>query len=79
MADHCHVCIRDTFSRSGNKSCPILMDAMVYKIDHPEYPKQWVYDKDGIPTCTSFRHYQNRVRSKPEEKKEDPSQILMEV
>lgn len=33
--------------------CSIIGDTMAYEIGNPEYPKEWVYGKDG-PTCTAF-------------------------
>lgn len=34
--------------------CKILADTFAYDIDHPNYPKEWVYGCDGCPRCTAF-------------------------
>ena len=38
----------------GGDSCPIIPLTMIYDPGDPEYPKEWVYDKDDNPTCTFF-------------------------
>lgn len=38
----------------ANNICRTPLNAMIYEIGDPQYPKQWIY-KDGKPTCTSFR------------------------
>jgi len=35
--------------------CIIDLMAMNFDIDDGKYPKEWVYDKDGEPTCTKFK------------------------
>jgi len=34
--------------------CDIYSDALLYDLGHRHYPKEWIYDKDGRPTCTAF-------------------------
>lgn len=34
--------------------CEIWMDTMLYNKECPDYPKEWVFDKEGVPTCTAF-------------------------
>lgn len=40
--------------------CKIWPATMAYGTDHPKYPKQWIYDKDDVPTCTSFSEKKSR-------------------
>lgn len=34
--------------------CKILADSLCFEVNEPEYPKEWVYDENNKPTCTSF-------------------------
>jgi len=34
--------------------CDIFCDTMIYNPGDAEYPKEWVYDANGQPTCTAF-------------------------
>lgn len=33
--------------------CEIKTNAMIYDVDDPSYPEEWIYD-DESPTCTAF-------------------------
>lgn len=46
----CKRCKRDT----AQLSCDILMRALAYPIDAPQYPKEWVRDASGAALCTAF-------------------------
>jgi hypothetical protein len=35
-------------------SCQLLLSSLIYETSHPAYPKEWVFDADGRPTCTAF-------------------------
>jgi len=35
--------------------CEIEGAAMFYQIGDEDYPKQWIYGRDGQPKCTAFR------------------------
>ena len=37
-----------------NEVCRIIANTMAYKPEDAEYPKEWVYGKDGQPCCTAF-------------------------
>lgn len=57
----CCRCARDKAMREGcdidecddNEKCEIIANTMVYDIDDPEYPKEWIEDESG-PRCTAF-------------------------
>jgi hypothetical protein len=34
--------------------CPIIVAAMAFAEDHPEYPREWQFGPDGQPVCTGF-------------------------
>lgn len=52
----CSNCGRDRKFREtweAEDGCPILASVMALSIDHPDYPKEWIYKADG-PHCTAF-------------------------
>lgn len=34
--------------------CEKLFNAVLYEIGEPEYPPEWRFDSEGVPTCTAF-------------------------
>jgi len=48
FCDWCDYCERDK-----DEDCPILADSLAFDVDHPRYPREWVYGKDG-PECTAY-------------------------
>lgn len=56
----CDHCARDAAYREAGEdadpaiACQILSDTLVYSVTDPEYPKEWVYDRNGVPCCTAF-------------------------
>lgn len=51
---YCMNCINCDPDPCGKKQCGILCDALVYDVNEPEYPKEWVYDEKGQPKCTAW-------------------------
>ena len=45
----CENCKRDI-----NGDCPIYAASLAFHKDDKEYPKEWVIDEDGQPTCTAY-------------------------
>lgn len=43
----CHHC-----SKEGR--CGIWLDAWAFAKDDDEYPREWVFDVDGVPMCTAY-------------------------
>ena len=56
----CANCERDKAYRDGGPdadpaiACRIIADTFVYAVSDPRYPKEWVYDRDGCPSCTAY-------------------------
>jgi hypothetical protein len=48
-ARYCDRCVHDQFN-----DCEIHTAALCFGEDDPDYPREWVYDEDGTPTCTKF-------------------------
>jgi hypothetical protein len=36
--------------------------SMLFDVDDPEYPKEWVYTESGAPTCTAWKKKRSRRR-----------------
>lgn len=54
--EFCEQCIHEKFCHTQNendKTCDILTSAMVFSTKDPEYPREWIYDSLGHPTCTA--------------------------
>lgn len=57
---HAAACARCTKWERGHDpegfddGCLIQDRAIMFEKDDPAYPKQWVYGRDGQPTCTAF-------------------------
>lgn len=51
----CDRCVKDRDWRENEDNpCEIHNNALVYDENDEDYPKEWIYDKDGNPTCTAF-------------------------
>ena len=53
----CENCIHGKYEHTGvieDTPCEILTASFMCDIDDPIYPKEWVYDSEGKPTCTAF-------------------------
>lgn len=51
---HCWKCIHCDPDPNGKKQCDILCATFWFSPKDPEYPKEWIYDDNGKPTCTSW-------------------------
>ena len=55
----CGRCKRDAAYRAGTgDSCPIVASTMVYSVNDPNYPAEWVQNDDDVfgssARCTAF-------------------------
>ncbi len=62
FCERCHYDQKYQRTQDGKYGCKIIMLTHVYNIDDPEYPKEWVQDEAGNPTCTKFKLPTKRVR-----------------
>ena len=46
----CASCIKD-----DHDNCSIIAYSMAFSIGDEEYPKEWVYNKNGNATCTAYQ------------------------
>lgn len=49
---YCELCTKN----KDHEGCKIQLMTMAFDIDEPDYPKQWVHDKDGYAVCTAFQY-----------------------
>jgi hypothetical protein len=55
-SNFCEQCVHEKFMHTQchkDKKCGILSASLMYGINEPEYPKEWVYNSEE-PTCTEF-------------------------
>ena len=51
MRKFCDRCTKD----DPDTGCEIVMLSMMYEIEEPDFPKEWVQDSEGgNPRCTAF-------------------------
>jgi hypothetical protein len=51
----CYRCKHDDYDNAVY--CPILGASLVYEVDDPQYPKEWIADERGpqyLGICTAF-------------------------
>lgn len=51
MQKYCYTCKKDD---QKDLFCPLLGDALCFDVDDEEFPKEWTYGLDGLPTCTAY-------------------------
>ena len=53
----CMNCINCNPDPRGKKQCEILLKTLVYDVTSPEYPSEWIYDKNMQGKCTAFNKW----------------------
>lgn len=56
MSQYCYQCLHEHPDPDVKTKCDIMTSSMVFGIDEPGYPKEWVI-KDGCPTCLKFQKW----------------------
>lgn len=46
--------LHDPENCDDSGKCEILSNSMLYNYNEPGYPKEWIYDENDKPSCTSF-------------------------
>lgn len=62
----CAICLRDRPAREdtdGLDGCSILANVMLFEIDHPNYPKEWVIE-DAEAKCTAFELDKDELKTR---------------
>lgn len=45
---------KDFYECAPEELCEIIGGTQLYELSDPEYPKEWIYNAEGVPTCTAF-------------------------
>lgn len=56
----CNQCAHEKFTHTQNfddKQCELFSNSLIYDVSDEEYPKEWIYDNAGLPTCTNFKKH----------------------
>ena len=55
MGRFCELCTKDNNSGDSDAyGCGILFATLFLDTKDKDYPKEWIYDPEGHPTCTAF-------------------------
>lgn len=80
----CMQCIHCDPDPEGDKQCDILCATLCYNVKDPEYPEEWIYDKEDNPTCTAWVKWDWGNDGDPDDLDnpkapipEDPNQLCM--
>lgn len=81
---YCMQCINCNPNPEGKKQCDILCRSMAYDVNEDEYPKEWTYDKEGRPICTSWNKWDWDTQGDPDDPENpkapvpfNPNQLLL--
>lgn len=77
-------CINCDPNPSGAKQCNILLKTLIHGVDEPEYPKEWTYDENDRPICTSYVKWDWDSNGDPDDPDnpnapipDDPNQLML--
>lgn len=83
---HCMKCKNCNPDPLGEKQCIILLNSLSFDITHEMYPREWIYDKDNEPTCTSWDKWDwdkqgdpDNIHNENYQPPPDPNQIKMDL
>jgi hypothetical protein len=81
---YCMNCLHFDPNPDGKKQCEILCASMCFSINEEGYPKEWVYDANNKPSCTSWQKWdwgKDGDLDNPKKPKvpivDDPNQLCM--
>lgn len=82
----CMQCLHCDPDPEGEKQCEILCATMCFSKKDKEYPREWIYDAEGNPTCTKWQKWDwgndgdpddPDNPNKPPYEPNDPNQLMM--
>jgi hypothetical protein len=50
----CMNCIHTNPDPHKKPQCDIWCSALCFRVDEPDFPKEWIYDENDEPVCTSW-------------------------
>lgn len=83
---HCYNCIHGKYEhtqRCEDNPCEILTNTMLHNVNDKEYPKEWIYNEYGEPTCTAWKKWDwgrdddGNFIEPPEMPPDNPAQLVM--
>lgn len=88
VSKYCENCIHEKFMHTqehGDLCCDILSNSMCFSPGDKEYPKEWIYDENGKPCCTTYKHWDwgfdngdgNGLNEPSPPEPNDPNQMVM--
>lgn len=86
IESHCHNCIRGKYEHTGDikdNPCDIITRSWCCELNDPLYPREWIYDEKGEPTCTAWvkwtwgRDDDGNWIDPPQVPPDDPNQLCM--
>lgn len=76
--EFCMACKHERYQHTyddNDLKCDIFSRSLIYDLNDPEYPEEWVYDKDNKPTCTAHKFWDWDKDGEPEIEIKDPNQL----
>ena len=81
---YCMNCLHCDPDPNGKKQCDILCASMCFSVNEEGYPKEWVYDENDKPSCTSWQKWDWGKDGDPDNPQnpkapiqDDPNQLCM--
>ena len=51
----CERCVHDGYTdETPELGCELIRRSMAYFTTDPEYPREWIFDPEGVPMCIRF-------------------------
>lgn len=77
----CDKCLHSHPDPDKKPQCEILCYSLIFEIEDPEYPKEWIYNDAGWPVCTSWTKWdwgdEGNWNEPPGPEPYDPDQLLI--
>ena len=81
---YCMNCINCDPNPDGKKQCEILCASLWFNINEEGYPKEWIYNEQNKPTCTSWVKWDWGTDGNPDDRDnpkapipDDPNQLML--
>jgi hypothetical protein len=89
VEEFCMNCLHEKFlhtNKFGDKQCDIFSRSLIYGVNEPGYPEEWIYDENDNPTCTAWRKWDwgnddddddGGLNNPPELPPDNPNQLVL--
>ncbi len=55
--NYCMQCINCDPDPCGEKQCEIMLRTLLFDLNDPEYPEEWIVNDEGFPVCTAWQKW----------------------